>query len=132
MRIFNNDFFIEQATKFIKDWTKLLSEGKFQEAIDFLDQTANDKDNFVWTKETLKEAFLDYGEIGRMPLINDPYLMGKEGNFIDFFKCYDGSGWAVDYDIPLDGERGDLTAQFLFNKISGEMYSIFLQDIHVM
>lgn len=132
MRIFDKDFFTEQATKFIKDWTKLLSEGKFQEALNMLDQPVNDKGNFVWTKEILKESFLDYGEIGRMPNINDPHLMGDEGNFIDFYKYDDGNGWAVDYDIPLDGERGDLTAQFSFNKICGDMYSIFLQDIHVM
>lgn len=132
MRIFSKDLFTEQVTKFIKDWTKLLSEGKYQEALDLLDQSANNKDNFVWTKEILKEVFLDYGKIGRMPIINDPYLMGKEGNFIDFFQYDDGSGWAVDYDIPLDGERGNLTAQFSFNKISGEMYSIFLQELHVM
>ncbi|GAB3532972.1 hypothetical protein GCM10027443_17550 [Pontibacter brevis] len=132
MRIFENDLFKEQATKFIKDWTRLLSEGKFQEAIDLLDHSVNEKSDLVWTKETLKEAFLDYGEIGRMPIINDPYLMGSEGDIIDFYKYDDGSGWAVDYDIPLDGERGDLTAQFSFKKASGEMYSIFLQDLHAL
>lgn len=132
MRIFNKSQFKEQAKQFIKEWTKLLSEGEFQEALDLLDQGQNDECNYFWTKDSLKEAFLDYGEVGRMPIINDPFLMGKEGDGFEFYKYDDGSGWAVEYDIPLDGEKGDLTAQFSFKKSSGGMLSIKLEELHVM
>jgi hypothetical protein len=75
---------------------------------------------------------MDYGAVGRMPIINDPFLIGKKGDFFHFYEYEDGSGWAVDYDIPLDGERGDLTAEFSFKKLGDDKYAIFLHDLHVL
>lgn len=79
----------------------------------------------------MKEAFLDYDSVGRMPIINNPYQLDLTKEKIDFYKYDDDSGWAVDYDIPLDGEWGDLTAQFSIKKV-GDAYSIMLEDIHVL
>ena len=132
MRIFKKSHFKEESKQFIKEWIRLLSRDKFQEALDLLDQPPNEENDFFWTKENLKESFMDYGGPGRMPIINDPFSMGKEGDSFDFYKYDDGSGWAIEYDIPLDGAKGDLTAQFSFKKSSGDLYSINLGDLHVM
>jgi hypothetical protein len=51
MRTFNKASFEEQAKQFIKSWTRLLSRGKFQEAIDWLDRIENEDNEYVWTEK---------------------------------------------------------------------------------
>ena len=131
MRAFEESKFEEQATLFVKEWTKLLSEGKFQEALDLLDIPKKEDCDFEWTAEFLKNLFLDYngGEI--MPTIDDPFLL-SEKDFIRFYKYNNGTGWAVEYEIPMYGERSDLTSQFSFEKSTGNIYKVFLEDLHIM
>ena len=67
-----------------------------------------------------------------MPVINDPYQMNLDKEVIDFYEYDDGSGYAIDYDIPLDGEWGDLTAQFSLKNETQGLYRICLYDLHVL
>ncbi|MFB9865497.1 DUF7668 domain-containing protein [Rufibacter immobilis] len=132
MRIFKKGNFHEEAKLFIKEWIQLLSKDKFQEALNLLDQLPKEDGEFYWSKGKLEEVFKEYGNSERMPKIDDPFAMGKEGESFDFYKYDDGSGWAIEYDIPLDGKKSDLTADFTFIKSSGDLYSINLHDLHVM
>jgi hypothetical protein len=43
----------------------------------------------------------------------------------------DGTGFQFDYDLPLNGEWSDLTAQFEFLRRS-DGYAVVLHDIHVL
>ena len=50
---------------------------------------------------------------------------------IYFYEFNDKAGWAIEYDIPINGEWSDLTAQFEFYKKENG-YSFLLHDIHVL
>jgi hypothetical protein len=129
MKTFKTESIREEITLFIRNWVELLSNNEFEKACQQLDATESDYD--PWNVTNLKEAFLDYGAVGRMPVINSPYQMDLTTEKIEFYDYDDGSGWTVDYDIPLDGEWGDLTAQFSFKK-AGDSFVVKLNDIHVM
>jgi hypothetical protein len=131
MKRFKTQSLHEEITIFIRDWIELLSNNEFQKACHLLDAPESTNNEISWSVSNLKEAFLDYDSVGRMPIINNPYQLDLTKEKIDFYKYDDDSGWAVDYDIPLDGEWGDLTAQFSIKKV-GDAYSIMLEDIHVL
>jgi len=48
-----------------------------------------------------------------------------------FGRVNDGSYW-LDYDVPLNGEFSDLTAQFEFHPRNGDSFAVVLHDLHVM
>jgi hypothetical protein len=131
MKTFRTESIHEEITLFIRNWIELLFNNEFEKACYLLDAPESDSDEDPWNATHLKEAFLDYGAIGRMPVINSPYQMDLTTEKIDFYEYDDGSGWAVDYDIPLDGEWGDLTAQFSFKR-AGNSFIVNLNDVHVM
>ena len=60
MRIFNQEYFHEEVNIFIREWVKLLSENKFEEACTLLDEPEDNGRNITWNAENLKEVFLDY------------------------------------------------------------------------
>lgn len=132
MRIFDQEHFHEEVTQYIRQWVKLLSENKFEEACRLLDEPEDKDRNIAWNGENLKEVFLDYCWNKRMPVINDPFQMDLEKEVVDFYAYADGSGYAVDYDIPLDGEWGDLTAQFSFKNETQGIFRVYLDDLHVL
>jgi len=132
MRIFNLANFSQEVTLFIHSWIEFLSKNEFQEACAQLDVPERNKNSITWSDDKLREVFLDYCWHERMPLINSPYAMDLQKEKIDFYEYYDGTGYAVEYDIPLDGEWSDLTAQFSFVKNAGNVYYVFLKDIHVL
>ena len=51
---------------------------------------------------------------------------------IEFYEYNDGTGYAVDYDLPTDNNWGDLTAQFSFIKITDNLHHVYLNNIHVL
>ena len=132
MRVFNPANFNQEVTFFIREWTKLLSEDKFDEACSQLDIPEDKEKNIVWNGNVLKGVFLDYCWHERMPLINNPYLMDLQKERIDLYEYNDGTGCAVDYDIPTDNNWGDLTAQFYFIKHTDNLFYVYLNDIHVL
>jgi len=132
MRIFNPTNFEHEVTLFIRAWIALLAANEFQEACSQIDMPDGKENAIVWDSSALKEVFLDYCWHERMPLINNPYAMNMQMERIDFYEYDDGTGCAVDYDIPTDPEWGDLTAQFSFVKSTDDLYYVFLDDIHVL
>ncbi|TOI27473.1 DUF7668 domain-containing protein [Vibrio parahaemolyticus] len=49
----------------------------------------------------------------------------------DIFEYDNGSGWGVEYDLPLNGVVSDFTLLFDFLK-HGEDLKVILDDCHVM
>ncbi|RDV11458.1 hypothetical protein DXT99_24675 [Pontibacter diazotrophicus] len=79
----------------------------------------------------MTEALLEYSGQRRMPSISDPYRMDLEKERICFIGYDDGS-YAVDYDIPIDGEWTDLTAQLTFKKHPSGLYLALLEGLSVL
>ena len=109
-----------------------MSEDKFYEACLQLDAPLESDKNILWKVDNLKEVFLDYHWHKRMPEITNPYSLNLKKERIYFYEYNDATGYAIEYDIPIDNEWGDLTAQFSFVKSTENLYYVFLRDIHVL
>ncbi|MDF9801430.1 hypothetical protein OKW21_006739 [Catalinimonas alkaloidigena] len=113
----------KEITEIIRNWIKLLSENRLEEASK---QIANDANQF-WTEDRLKAVvFTD-----KNFKIENPYEMNPEGERVEIYEFDDNSGWAVEYDLPIEKRWSDLTAQFTFRKNKGKM-DFTLEDIHVL
>jgi hypothetical protein len=64
------------------------------------------------------------------PVFSDPFEL-EEQKGLEVIEFEDGSGYAFDYYVPLNGEWSDLTAQFEFRKRDGG-YAVILHDLHVL
>ena len=121
---------------FVKRWLKLLSDGRLDEACALLDEPNCYK--VSWTPDLIKQTvneifspdsrFYLYHPEG--PVFTDPHEL-KEGRDIDAVEFADGSGYSFWYDVPLNGEWSELTAQFEFLK-TPKGYAVVLHDLHVL
>ncbi len=93
MMRFKTQRLYQEITIFIRDWVELLSNNEFEKALQLLDAPESNGDDITWNETLLKEAFLDYGSIGRMPVINSPYQMDLTTEKIEFYAYDDGSGY---------------------------------------
>jgi hypothetical protein len=115
----------DEILQFTRRWVALAAEEGFEAAVAELDR--NEKVH--WSQALFEELTFDHFDDGSQPIITDPDLV--KGLRVDAYKYNDGSGFAVDHDLPLDGKCSDFTAQFDFRK-SGGGYRIVLDDIHVL
>ncbi|WP_162055639.1 hypothetical protein [Pontibacter pamirensis] len=131
MRIFTEKNFFGECTLFVREWVKLLSENKLDEACDMLDDPEDNGRSIFWDAATMTEALLGYIGQRRMPSVSDPYRtdLGKER--VSFIGCDEGN-YAVDYDIPIEGEWTDLTAQFTFKRHASGLYLVLLEGLSVL
>lgn len=114
---------------FVRNWIRLLSKGKLEEAIKQIDAPNNYR--IKWSAESIKKVLRDYVGKGVTFSITDPAEMEGDGrpNLIMFNGL---QGFAFDFDLPINGEWSDLTVQFEFIKKSKGYYAVILQDIHVL
>jgi hypothetical protein len=114
---------------FVRNWIRLLSMGKLEEAIKQIDAPNNY--GIKWSAESIKKVLRDYVGKGVTFSITDPDEMEGDGrpNLIMFNGL---QGFAFDFDLPINGEWSDLTVQFEFIKKSKGYYAVILQDIHVL
>ena len=121
---------------FVKQWMKLLADDRFDEACALLEHP--NSYGVVWTPNLIKEIVHDtfspdthfYKFHPEGPIFTDPYELEEQRN-IEPIELNDGSGYAFDYDVPLNGGWSDLTAQFeILKKPNG--YVVFLDDLHVL
>ena len=121
---------------FVKRWMKLLADNRFDEACALLEHP--NSFGIVWTPNLIKETvhntfsldtlFYEFHPEGAF--FSDPYEL-EEQRDIELIELNDGSGYAFDYDIPLNGEWSDLTAQFeILKRPNG--YVVFLNNLHVL
>lgn len=61
---------------------------------------------------------------------SDPDELG-DGGHPETYPHDDGSGFAFDHDVSLNGEWSDLTAQFKFHR-RAQGYAVVLHDLHVL
>ena len=120
-----------------QDWFDLLAAGRLAEACGRLDEPNHY--GVVWTPEAIvelvQETFPAETIFGRAhpegPRFTSPRTArGRERHHFSAFA--DGSGFSLDYDVPLNGEFSDLTAQFEFHWRAGRTLAIRLHDLHVM
>jgi hypothetical protein len=114
---------------FVRNWIRLLSIGKFEEAIKQID--APNSYGFKWSAESIQKVLQDYIDKGATFSITNPNEMEGDGkqNLIMFNGL---QGFAFDYNLPIDGKWSDLTVQFEFIKKSKGYYAVILNDIHVL
>ncbi|MCG7564205.1 hypothetical protein [Pseudoalteromonas sp. McH1-42] len=119
----------EEIFQFVHEWIKLCALGMHKEAFSILDSPLK-PDSHEWGPEDIREITFDHFDDEKYPVITDP------DKFISTIKKYiykydDDSGWAVEYDLPLNGVMSDFTLMFDFIK-DGEYYKVILDDCHVM
>ena len=114
---------------FVRNWIRLLSIGKFEEAIKQID--APNSFGFKWSAESIQKVLQDYIDKDETFSITNPNEMEGDGkqNLIMFNGL---QGFAFDYNLPIDGKWSDLTVQFEFIKKSKGYYAVILNDIHVL
>ena len=115
--------------KFVRNWIRLLSMGKFEEAIIQIDAPKNN--GIKWSAESIQKVLEDYVGGEATFSITDPNEMEGDGrpNLIMFNGL---QGFAFDHDLPIDGKWSDLTVQFEFIKKTKGYYAVILHDIHVL
>jgi hypothetical protein len=114
---------------FVRNWVRLLSIGKFDEAMKQIDAPNNY--GVEWSKESVQKVLEDYVGKGVKFSITDPNEM--EGDGRPNLTMFNGlQGFAFDLDLPINGEWSDLKVQFEFIRKRKGYYSVILHDIHVL
>ena len=122
---------------FVKQWVRLLAEGRLEEACALLDEP--NADGVRWTPESILAAvhetfspdtrYFQFHPEG--PVFTGPDELPAQRYEDEVGSFDDGSGYWYDYDLPLNHEWSDLTAQFEFYK-RPEGLAVRLFDLHVM
>jgi len=120
----------------VLNWMKLLAEGEYEKACTQLDEP--NSYGIVWTPEmvlhTLHDTFcpetLFVEEHPEGPQFSDPNLI-EQGPIVEVFALDDGTGYACDAPVALNGNWSDLTARLEFLYRAGGFAAV-LHDLHVL
>ena len=124
--IYSNE---NDLVNFVSGWIKLCAEGRIEEAFSILDQPIEASSN-EWSPEDIEEITFNHFNDGKQPIITSPDC--AEGTIRkDVFAYDDGSGWGVQYDLPMNGVVSDFTLMFNFIKKNNQLL-VILDDCHVM
>ncbi len=115
----------EVIEHYVRTWVYYAAENGFDSALQELD--TNEK--VSWSEEFLDKVTFDHFSDGEHCRITNPKLV--KDLRVEAYRFDDGSGFAVDHDLPLNNNRSDFTAQFEFKVASGE-WRITLEDVHVL
>ncbi|MCG0031149.1 hypothetical protein KUA17_23215, partial [Vibrio parahaemolyticus] len=119
----------EDLIAFVRDWIDLCASGEAEYAFSFLDEPL-DNSRSKWSLEDFEMVRFDHFGDNQLPVITSPLTVtGVLRN--DIFEYDNGSGWGVEYDLPLNGVVSDFTLLFDFLK-HGEDLKVILDDCHVM
>jgi hypothetical protein len=121
---------------FVKRWMKLLADNRLDDACALLDEP--NYYGYMWTPELIRQTVNEifspdtrfYIAHPEGPVFTDPFEL-KEQRHLEVIELSDENGYAFDYDIPLNGEWSDLTAQFEFLKRTNA-FAVVLHDFHVL
>ena len=114
-----------EIVDFVSSWIDHLIRDGYEAAIALLDDPIEDNRRKL-TKEEWDRELESYGEAAS---ISSPFEV--PGLRTDVYRYNDGSGFAVDYDLPVNGTRSDHTLQFDFRSVGSEMH-VALDDLHVL
>jgi hypothetical protein len=125
-----------QLLEWIRDWLDLLAAGRLAEACQRLDEP--NSHGVIWTPETIGEALRETFGPGSRFVVAHPegprFTSARAATGVerhDGGAFTDGSGFWLDYDVPLNGEFSDLTAQFEFHWRGPGRLAARLHDLHV-
>ena len=121
---------------FVRHWLKLLAAGRWLEACGMIDEP--NCYGIIWTRERIQQVVEDtFAPDSRFRSRHlegirwtDPDELG-DGGHPEIYPVHDGSRYAFEHDVPLNGEWSDLTAQFEFHRRS-QGYAVVLHDLHVL
>lgn len=107
-------------------WLLLLSQGDFDQASELI--SAPNNYDVRWGKQEITEAVVDYfdSELNFQIKNTEISLCTPE-----LLACDDGR-FLYGFYFPVNGEITDLTVEFEFNRISGNEFSVTINDIHVL
>lgn len=113
--------------EFAWNWIRLLSVGNFEEAIKQID-APNDY-GVEWSEKSIQEVLENYVGKGVEFSITDPNEIEGDGrtNSVMFIGL---QSFALELDLPINGEWSDLRVQFEFIGKGKGYYSVILRDIH--
>ncbi|TWT85833.1 hypothetical protein Pla123a_06400 [Posidoniimonas polymericola] len=116
----------KEIVQYAREWVCYAASHGLNAALNLLDRRDSEP---PWSEEfvgTLSENHFGDGAKG---VISDP--SGHGDLRVEAYEFNDGSGFAVDHDLAMNGKRSDFTAQFEFIK-SNSGFQIYLTDIHVL
>lgn len=115
----------QEIVDFVSSWIDHLITDGYEAAIALLDDPIDDNRR-KWTKEEWDRELECYGEAAS---ITSPLNVSDLRT--DVYRYNDGSGFAVDFDLPINGTRSDHTLQFDF-RAGGSGMHVALDDLHVL
>lgn len=110
---------------FAREWVELAANSGLSAALAALDQPPASP----WTENQFNELTFNHFDDGKACTITSS--IGVAGIRVEAYAYNDGTGFAVDHDLALNGERSDFTAQFDFRK-AGARYRVYLETFHVL
>lgn len=113
--------------EFAWNWIHLLSIGNFEEAMKQID--APNGYGVEWSEKLIQEVLENYIGKGVEFSITDPNEIEGDGrpNSVMFIGL---QRFALDLDLPINGEWSDLRVQFEFIGKGKGYYSVIIRDIH--
>lgn len=114
--------------RYVEAWVERLAAGDWDGAMSLIDRPNHY--GLRWSPADVRQVLVDYGR-GIEPKVTAPQQHHAPSARISVVAFDDGSGYSVDYGLPLNGAHSDLTAQFEF-LLSGDEYVAILHDLHVL
>lgn len=114
--------------RYVEAWVERLATGDWDGAMALID--VPNHHGIRWSTADVHQVLVDYGR-GIEPKVTAPLQHWDPGARVSVVAFDDGSGYSVEYDLPLNGAYSDLTAQFEF-LLSGSEYVATLHDLHVL
>jgi hypothetical protein len=126
-----------------REWLALVSDERYEEAIAFLYVPTDYDPSQRWTPSTLRQYISNYGSWDPWPdgrtwritslesasLPADAQTWRPRADVVRFDK-HPLAG-SIEVDVPLNGVWSDLTAQFEFKVLHGQLV-LSLYDLHVL
>ena len=109
----------------VEEWLRAVATEQWNAAVAILDEP--NSHGVRWSVAKIRSAIDDYSPGSR---VCDPSTVGSEPR-ITLGEFDDGSGYWLDYSVPINGAWSDLTAQFEFKRRMSR-YAVILNDLHVL
>ena len=114
-----------EIEQYVRSWVKAAANEGFEVALSYLDPNPD----VPWSDQLFDECTYNHFDDDQHCHITDPDLIGDLR--VGVYAYNDGSGYAADYDLAMNGKRSDFTAQFDIRKGKTQLI-IILRDIHVL
>jgi hypothetical protein len=126
---------VDEIRAFVHDWMKLLASGHLNQACALIDEP--NSYGQTWTPERIMKVVDETFGPGTLfrkthpegPRFTDPDELPSQREY-EVGRLNGDRGFWYDYDLVLNNQRSDLTAQFEF-LARPPGYAVVLQDLHV-